>query len=189
VSDEGAAGTNAPTTIGLTLFREAKCPCINGSKQIDCADELESGVYELLQGYGKLRHTFSSNSTIPACKCHLHSRGDGYSNIHQSCDLIASYVQCDRVELTHLFRPCGTTVAGGGAGSGAGDAAGGGAGSGAAGGGAGLVGDYLLTSSWTQEGSKWEVRGLVSPHVLPPHSLPSLSHSPFTPLLLLLLLR
>jgi hypothetical protein len=45
-------------TIGMNLFRLAKCACIRDEQQHDCADELEVSVHELVRGLSKLRKKY-----------------------------------------------------------------------------------------------------------------------------------
>ena len=79
-------GEQVLPSIGLRLFQESKCRCIQWQGQEDCADHLLVGFEYKLKALALFRKKIireNDMNNIPSCSCEIHNL-DGYDKIHHS---------------------------------------------------------------------------------------------------------
>lgn len=90
--------------ISLTLFKEARCPCIVAEIQHDCADVALVAVEELRRPWAKYRQS-AQYKARGKCECAQHQLS-GYESVHESLDNLADFLQCDPVPFEDLVATC-----------------------------------------------------------------------------------
>lgn len=90
--------------ISLTLFRNARCPCVVEEIQHDCANEALVALEEVLKAWQRHRSSPAFTS-LGDCTCQQHAV-EGYAGAHRSVDAISSFTQCPAVPFADLCWPC-----------------------------------------------------------------------------------